>query len=62
MSGSTAIYADALPAREPIDRVPRIAVLTGAVNQDVWSLRNLAFACRPDLHQHAQHGGRRTRS
>ena len=40
-------YADALPAREPIDRVPRIAVLTGAVNQDVWSLRNLGFAADP---------------
>ena len=33
-----------LPTREPIDRVPRIVVLTGAVNQDVWSLRNLGFA------------------
>ncbi len=33
----------ALPALEAIDRVPRIAVLTGAVNQDVWSLRNLGF-------------------
>jgi hypothetical protein len=30
---------------EAIDRVPRIAVLTGAaVNQDIWSLRNLGFA------------------
>jgi Zinc carboxypeptidase len=29
---------------EPIDRVPRIAVLTtAAVNQDIWSLRNLGF-------------------
>ena len=26
---------------DPIDRVPRILALTGAVNQDVWSLRNL---------------------
>src|SRR5262245_4691635 len=40
-------YADALPAREPIDRVPRIAVLTGAVNQDVWSLRDLGFTADP---------------
>jgi hypothetical protein len=32
-----------LPPVEPIDRVPRIAVLTGAVNQDVWSLRELGF-------------------
>ncbi|HXV32528.1 MAG TPA: M14 family zinc carboxypeptidase [Gaiellaceae bacterium] len=28
---------------DPIDRVPRIVALTGAVNQDVWSLRNLGF-------------------
>jgi hypothetical protein len=28
---------------DPIDRVPRILALTGAVNQDVWSLRNLEF-------------------
>jgi hypothetical protein len=34
---------DALPATDPIDRVPRIAVLTGAANQDVWSLRDLGF-------------------
>jgi len=37
-----------LPALEAIDRVPRIAVLTGnstqTVNQDIWSLRNLGFA------------------
>ncbi len=32
---------------EPIDRVPRIAVLTGSVNQDVWSLRNLGFTADP---------------
>jgi Zinc carboxypeptidase len=32
-----------LPAVEPIDRVPRIAVLTAAVNQDVWALRDLGF-------------------
>ena len=37
----------ALPAREPIDRSPRIAVLTGAVNQDVWSLRELGFTANP---------------
>ncbi len=40
-------YTPALPSLEPIDRVPRIAVLTGAVNQDVWSLRNLGFAADP---------------
>jgi Zinc carboxypeptidase len=28
---------------DPIDRVPRILALTGGVNQDVWSLRNLEF-------------------
>ena len=36
-----------LPALEAIDRVPRIAVLTGnstlTINQDIWSLRNLGF-------------------
>jgi hypothetical protein len=38
----------ALPALEAVDRVPRIAVLTGGsaltMNQDIWSLRNLGFA------------------
>ena len=28
---------------DPIDRVPRILAITGGVNQDVWSLRNLRF-------------------
>jgi len=32
---------------DPIDRVPRIVALTGAVNQDVWSLRNLGFDANP---------------
>ncbi len=33
-----------LPALEAIDRVPRIAALTTqAINQDIWSLRNLGF-------------------
>jgi hypothetical protein len=40
-------YTDALPTTETIDRVPRIAVLTGSVNQDVWSLRNLGFTADP---------------
>jgi len=40
-------YDSALPALEPIDRVPRIAVLTTSVNQDVWSMRNLGFAADP---------------
>jgi hypothetical protein len=35
--------SSALPPLEPIDRIPRILVLTGTVNQDVWSLRNLGF-------------------
>jgi zinc carboxypeptidase len=39
------VLADDLPAStDPIDRVPRILALTGGVNQDVWSLRNLGFA------------------
>jgi hypothetical protein len=32
---------------EAIERVPRIAVLTGAINQDVWSLQNLGFQADP---------------
>jgi Zinc carboxypeptidase len=31
------------PPTEPIDRKPRILVLTGAFNQDLWSLQNLGF-------------------
>ncbi|HSK16083.1 MAG TPA: M14 family zinc carboxypeptidase [Gaiellaceae bacterium] len=30
-------------ATDPIEGVPRILALTGATNQDVWSLRNLGF-------------------
>jgi Zinc carboxypeptidase len=41
------VASSALPALEPIERVPRIAVLTGAVNQDVWVLRNLGFQADP---------------
>jgi hypothetical protein len=48
----------ALPAREPIDRVPRIAVIVTqpaapapstapGVDQNVWSLRNLGFRADP---------------
>jgi hypothetical protein len=40
-------FAGTLPASEPIDRVPRIAVLANAVNQEVWSLRSLGFAANP---------------
>ena len=36
-----------LPDRDPVVGTPRIAVLTGAVNQDVWSLRNLGFTAGP---------------
>jgi hypothetical protein len=35
------------PATEPIEGKPRILVLTGGFNQDVWSLQNLGFA--PDF-------------
>ncbi|MDP9490637.1 MAG: succinylglutamate desuccinylase/aspartoacylase family protein [Actinomycetota bacterium] len=41
------VKAGGLPAVEPIDRSPRIAVLTAAVNQDVWVLRNLGFTADP---------------
>lgn len=37
------VTTDALPTLEPVDRLPRIAVLTGAANQDVWSLQDLGF-------------------
>ena len=40
-------YNSSLPAMELIDRVPRIAVLTATVNQDVLSLRNLGFTADP---------------
>jgi hypothetical protein len=33
----------ALPSVEPIDRSPRIAVLTGAPTQELWVLKNLGF-------------------
>jgi Zinc carboxypeptidase len=39
--------AASLPAVDPMDRPPRIAVLTAAVNQDVWSLRDLGFPVEP---------------
>jgi hypothetical protein len=39
------VLEDDLPSStDPIDRVPRIVALTGVMNQDVWSLRNLGFA------------------
>ena len=39
--------AASLPALDPVDHTPRIAVLTAAINQDVWSLRNLGFTADP---------------
>jgi hypothetical protein len=43
------VSAGSLPALDPIDRVPRIAVLSnaGAVDQSVWVLRNLGFTVDP---------------
>jgi len=36
-----------LPGLEPVEAKPRILVLTGSANQDVWSLQNLGFT--PDF-------------
>ena len=36
-----------LPSLEPIEAVPRIAVLVAAVDQNVWTLRNLGFTVDP---------------
>jgi hypothetical protein len=41
------VSTGSLPALDPIDRVPRVAVLTGALNQDIWVLRNLGFTADP---------------
>ncbi len=41
------VSSASLPALDAIDRVPRIAVLTAVVNQDVWVLRNLGFTADP---------------
>jgi len=40
---------------EPIDRKPRILVLAGSLNQDLWSLQNIGFA--PDLLSTAELNG-----
>jgi hypothetical protein len=40
-------YTADLPATEPIDRVPHIAVLTTSVTQEIWSMRNLGFTADP---------------
>jgi hypothetical protein len=38
------VHPEDVPGDEPVDGVPRIAVLTNAaVNQDIWSLRSLGF-------------------
>lgn len=37
----------AVAGLEPVERSPRIAVLTGGVDQQVWSLRNLGFQADP---------------
>jgi len=36
-----------LPTLDPIDRVPRIAVLTGGLTQQIWVMRNLGFTADP---------------
>ena len=42
------IVSSAIPSdTDPIDGVPRIAVLTGAQNQDTWSLKDLGFIADP---------------
>lgn len=38
---------DDLPEVDPVEGVPRIAVLAGGVNQDIWSLRELGFPADP---------------
>ncbi len=42
------ILSSAIPSNtDPIEGVPRIAVLTGAQNQDTWSLKDLGFIVDP---------------
>jgi hypothetical protein len=41
------VRTNALPAVEPVERVPRIAVLVGGVDQNIWTLRNLGFTANP---------------
>jgi Zinc carboxypeptidase len=38
---------DDLPQVDPVEGVPRIAVLAGGVNQNIWSLRELGFPADP---------------
>jgi hypothetical protein len=47
-AGLTLLRVATAPAQlEDVDRSPRIAVFTNAVDQSVWSLRNLGFAADP---------------
>jgi hypothetical protein len=46
-TGESFVGIKTLPASEPIQNLPKIAVLTGAVNQDVWTLRSLGFVADP---------------
>ena len=41
------IAGPALPAREPRTSVPKVAVLTGGLTQEIWVLRNLGFTADP---------------
>jgi hypothetical protein len=41
------VRTEDLPSLEPVERVPRIAVLVGAVDQNIWTLRNLGFTANP---------------
>jgi hypothetical protein len=41
------LRTSALPALEAIERVPRVAVLTAAIDQNIWTLRNLGFTADP---------------
>src|SRR6185436_14794658 len=36
-----------VPTLDPVDRVPRIAVLTAALTQQIWVMRNLGFTADP---------------
>ena len=41
------VRTNALPALEAVERVPRIAVLVGGIDQNIWTLRNLGFTADP---------------
>jgi len=45
--GFIGVRGGALPPVEAVDQTPRIAVLTAAVNQDIWVLRELGFTANP---------------